>query len=52
MSWKDQLNKKWIGIEISTEYCEIAKRRISEFAKNKRLFEYIKPRRGENRGRG
>ena len=24
----EQLNRKWIGIEISKEYCEIARRRI------------------------
>ena len=35
----EKLNRKWIGIEISKEYCEIAKQRIEEGfkIKNKKL---------------
>jgi len=30
------LNRKWIGIEISKEYCEITKQRIEEEVKIKK----------------
>jgi len=34
----EKLNRKWIGIEISEKYCEIAKKRISEEANQIKLF--------------
>jgi len=34
----EQLNRKWIGIEINPEYCEIAKKRILKENKQMRLF--------------
>jgi site-specific DNA-methyltransferase (adenine-specific) len=35
----EKLNCRWIGIEISEEYCEIAKKRIEEIICQKELFE-------------
>jgi len=32
----EKLNRKWVGIEISKEYCEITKQRIEEELKNKK----------------
>jgi 16S rRNA G966 N2-methylase RsmD len=34
----EMLNRKWIGIEISEKYCEIAKKRISTEANQLKLF--------------
>ena len=34
----EKLSRKWIGIEISEKYCEIAARRISSEAKQGKLF--------------
>ena len=33
----ERLYRKWVGIELNKEYCEIAKRRIKAVAKNKLL---------------
>ena len=29
----EKLNRRWIGIELSEEYCEITKRRIEEIVR-------------------
>ena len=34
----EKLSRKWIGIEINPEYCEIAKDRIEIEAKQAKLF--------------
>ena len=34
----EKLNRRWIGIEISEKYCEIAKKRIEEYTKQLKLF--------------
>lgn len=34
----ERLNRKWIGIEISEEYCEIAAKRIEQETKQLKLF--------------
>ena len=34
----EKFNRKWIGIELNEEYCEIAKNRIMAVNKTKRLF--------------
>jgi site-specific DNA-methyltransferase (adenine-specific) len=34
----EKLGRKWIGIELNPNYCEIAKRRIAKIAKKSRLF--------------
>ena len=34
----ERLNRRWIGIEISEEYCEIAARRIEAETKQLKLF--------------
>ena len=34
----ERLGRKWVGIEINPEYCEIAKRRIIETVKQRRLI--------------
>ena len=34
----EKLNRKWIGIEISEKYCEIAKKRIEEYTRQLKLF--------------
>jgi len=34
----EELNRRWIGIEISEKYCEIAAKRISNEAKQLKLF--------------
>ena len=34
----EQLNKKWIGIEIEEKYCEIAAKRIENERKQLKLF--------------
>ena len=34
----EKLNRKWIGIEISEEYCEIAAQRIEMESRQGRLF--------------
>jgi len=34
----EELNRKWIGIEINEEYCEIAKKRILEEMRHRNLF--------------
>lgn len=34
----EQLNRRWIGIEISEKYCEIAKKRIDQEARQGKLF--------------
>jgi DNA modification methylase len=34
----EKLNRRWIGIEISEEYCEIAKKRIEETKRQRKLF--------------
>ena len=31
----ERLNRRWIGIEINPEYCEIAKQRIQDYLNNK-----------------
>ena len=33
----ERLNRKWIGIEISEEYCEIAKQRIINETRQRKL---------------
>lgn len=33
-----QLKRKWIGSEISKEYCELAKKRLEPYLKQQRLF--------------
>jgi DNA modification methylase len=35
----EKLNRRWIGIEISEKYCEIAKQRIKQEADQMKLFE-------------
>jgi len=35
----EKLNRRWIGIELNEEYCEIAKQRILEINKTKTLFD-------------
>jgi len=35
----ERLNRRWIGIEISEEYCEIAKRRLEKETEQIKLFE-------------
>jgi DNA modification methylase len=34
----EKLNRKWIGIEISEKYCEIAKKRIEQYTNQLKLF--------------
>jgi len=34
----EKLNRRWIGIEINPEYCEITKKRIEEIIKQRGLF--------------
>ena len=34
----EKLNRRWIGIEISEKYCEIAKKRIEEYTNQLKLF--------------
>jgi site-specific DNA-methyltransferase (adenine-specific) len=34
----EKLNRRWIGIEINEEYCEIAKKRIEETIRQRELF--------------
>ena len=34
----EKLNRKWIGIEISEKYCEIAKKRVEEYTSQLKLF--------------
>jgi site-specific DNA-methyltransferase (adenine-specific) len=34
----EKLNRRWIGIEISEKYCEIAKKRIEEYTSQLKLF--------------
>jgi len=34
----EKLNRRWIGIEISKEYCEIAKKRIEQIVSQYKLF--------------
>jgi len=34
----ERLNRRWIGIEISEEYCEIAAKRIEQEAKQLKMF--------------
>lgn len=34
----EKLNRRWIGIEISEKYCEIAKKRIEDYTKQLKLF--------------
>ncbi|MEI8378272.1 MAG: site-specific DNA-methyltransferase [bacterium] len=34
----EKLNRRWIGIEISEEYCKIAKKRIDAEANQMKLF--------------
>jgi len=34
----EKLNRRWIGIEINPEYCEIAKKRIQDETKQGKLF--------------
>ena len=34
----EQLGRRWIGIEINPEYCEVAKKRIEVEAKQIKLF--------------
>jgi site-specific DNA-methyltransferase (adenine-specific) len=38
----EKLNRRWIGIEINPEYCEIAKKRIEETIRQRELFEVKK----------
>jgi len=35
----EKLNRRWIGIEIEEKYCEIAKKRIEEIVRQRKLFE-------------
>jgi len=37
----EKLNRKWIGIEINPEYCEVAKQRIIKEVKDGNLEKYI-----------
>ena len=34
----EKLNRRWIGIEISEKYCEIAKKRIEQYTNQLKLF--------------
>ena len=34
----ERLNRKWVGMEISEEYCEIAAKRIEQEIKQLKLF--------------
>jgi site-specific DNA-methyltransferase (adenine-specific) len=34
----EKLNRRWIGIEIEEKYCEIAKKRIEEATRQRKLF--------------
>ncbi len=34
----EKLNRRWIGIEISEKYCEIAKKRVEEYTSQLKLF--------------
>ena len=34
----EQSNRKWIGIELNPEYCEIAKKRIESVVKEKKMY--------------
>jgi len=35
----EKLNRRWIGIELNPDYCEIAKKRIEEVSNQYKLFE-------------
>ena len=34
----EQLNRRWIGIELNPKYCEMAKKRLKQYIGQKRLF--------------